>query len=169
MTAYGISRPFVIHLGVGDRLLQHFENYAHARGESIVRLELSGVTDREMLVLYLSDMFKFPHEVRGLDATIDLMSDLEWLGGAAGYLIEIRGLGRVPSVSDAIASMLPNMVDRWRSQGTPFTVTIDESDDRFRSALSNANRTMAEAGRLPWAQPGTGEVEIVVHTSDETE
>jgi hypothetical protein len=62
------------------------------------------------------------------------------------------------------AGMLPDIVDRWRTQGVPFALAILMHSEQLTSALAAANRFMDEAGRLPWAQPGTGSVDVVVHT-----
>ena len=35
----------------------------------------------------------FPHKIGGMDAALDLMSDLDWFGNDAGYLVVVEGLG----------------------------------------------------------------------------
>ena len=74
-----------------------------------------------------------------------------------------RGLAGSSVVADAFVSLLPNIVDRWRSQAVPFVVAIDGSGERLRAALLAANREMERAGSLPWAQPGTGAVDVILH------
>jgi hypothetical protein len=130
---------------------------------SVIRLDLAGLADDAALADYLATAFMFPHETRGLDAAVDLISDLEWFGNSNGYLVVVDGLDRAPKVVEPFASILPNIVDRWRSQAVPFIVAILMTSERLTSALAAANRRMDEAGRLPWAQPGTGGVDVVVH------
>ncbi|MEQ4207935.1 hypothetical protein [Actinopolymorpha sp. B9G3] len=159
-----IAQPFTIHLGVNDALQARFEEQAHSRGMSLIRLDLAGLSDLASLVDYLSKAFMFPHEVAGLDAATDLISDLEWFGSASGYLVAARGLAESSVVAESFVSILPNVVDRWRSQAVPFVVTIDAKGDQLQRALLAANREMERAGRLPWAQPGTGPVDVIDHT-----
>ena len=108
----------------------------------------------------------FPHETRGLDAAIDLISDLEWFGNPAGYLVIVEGMDRAREIVATFARMLPNIVDRWRSQGGIFVVVLKgaESSREAASALASANSALEAAGQLPWAQPGTGAVTVVDHT-----
>ena len=163
MSTADIARQFVIHLGVDDELLAQFEDDARSRGMSVIGLDLTGLLDRPTLVDYLARTFMFPHEARGLDAAVDLISDLGWFGNASGYLVAARGLAAPSAVSDSFVSILPNIVDRWRSQAVPFVVTIDGKGDQLQSALLAANRELERAEKLPWAEPGTGAVDVVIH------
>lgn len=158
-----MNLPFAIHTGLGERALAQMESEARSHGMSVVRLTLAGLPGRKSLVDYLAREFMFPHEVAGLDAAVDLISDLEWFGNSNGYLVIARGLAEGSEVGEAFVSMLPNIVDRWRSQNVAFIVAIDSMGCRLQSALAAANQEMARAGELPWAQPGTGPVDIVVH------
>jgi hypothetical protein len=45
---------------------------------SVVELDLAGIPDDEALADYLAATFEFPYPTKGLDAAIDLISDLEW-------------------------------------------------------------------------------------------
>jgi hypothetical protein len=162
-----LSQPFVIRLGLGGAMLARMEGDARARGMSVFRLELTGVPNRESLIEYLGRQFMFPHDVVGLDAAVDLMSDLEWFGNSKGYLVVAHGLTDDSEVGEAFVSMLPNVIDRWRSQAVPFVVAIDSKGSRLQMALAAANQQMARAGQLPWAQPGTGSVDVIVHSVEE--
>jgi hypothetical protein len=132
-------------------------------GLSVFSLDLTGLSDQSTLVDYLAEVFMFPHEAMGLDAEVDLISGLEWFGNADGYLIVVRGLADSLPVADSFVSILPSIVERWRSQAVPFVVVLDGKSERLQSAIFTANRAMGDAGRLPWAQPGTGAVNVVVH------
>lgn len=164
MTRLPIGRSHSIYLGVSDELVMRFEKKARSASMSVIRLDLSDVSDDAGLANRLSSTFMFPYHTCGLDAAIDLISDLDWFGNPAGYLIIVDGLGHVDGVYESFGGMLPNVVDRWRSQGTSFIVVIRERPERLISALLEANRRMGEAGSLPWAQPGTGPVEVVMMT-----
>jgi hypothetical protein len=61
---------------------------------------------------------------RGLDAAVDLISDLDWFSNSNGYLVVIGGLDRAPALVEPVAGILPNIGDRWRTQAAPFIVAI---------------------------------------------
>lgn len=169
MSRVDMSRPFVIHLGMHSAALAALEHDARSRGMSVMRLSLAGLPDRAALVDHLSGVFMFPHEVGGLDAAVDLISDLEWFGNDDGYLVVARGLSGASAIGDAFVSMLPNIIDRWRSQAVPFVVALDAKGEQLAAALQAANLAMERAGELSWAQPGTGSVDVIVHEDEEPE
>ena len=166
MSTADIERTFVIHLGMGDRQLARLAEDARSRGMTVIELDLQGIVDRSGLVDHLAKAFTFPHNIHGLDAAADLISDLEWIGNIRGYLVVVRGVAGATGVGEFFVSMLPNIVDRSRSQGVPFVVAIDAQDERIQAALSLANLDMEQAGQLPWAQPGTGPAEVAFHGID---
>jgi hypothetical protein len=149
--------------------VKRFEDQARLLGMSVIRLDFSEVTTRTELATHVAKAFMFPHEARGMDAALDLMSDLSWFGDRAGYLIVVQNLGQSSDVVEAFAGVLPNVVDRWRSQNQPFVVLFQGECDRLTSALAVANRKMDEAGKLPWAQPGTGAVSVCRHADGQSE
>ena len=167
MSLVDMNLSFVIHVGLGERALARMERDAQSRGMSVVRLALGGILSGKSLVDYLAREFMFPREVGGLDAAVDLISDLEWFGNANGYLVVARGFTDGSEACEAFVSILPNIVDRWRSQDVAFVVAIDSVGRRSQSALDAANRHMARAGELPWAQPGTGAVDVIIHRDSE--
>lgn len=155
----------VVHVGVHEQTKSRFVEDARSRGLSVFSLDLSGIKERGELADLLSRTFMFPYETRSLDAAIDLISDLEWFGNPEGYLLEVDGIDPPSVAAETLAGMLPNIVDRWRSQGPAFAVVVagTDPDDRFGQALAAANLAMDREGRLPWAQPGTGAVSVVNH------
>ncbi|WP_022910149.1 barstar family protein [Aestuariimicrobium kwangyangense] len=163
MSTADIARAFVIHLGSGAPELVRLADEACERGMRVIELDLQGLVDRSALVDYLAKAFMFPHEIVGLDAAVDLISDLEWFGNSRGYLVIARGVVGTTAVGETFVSILPNIVDRWRSQRVPFVVAIDGEDERLQSVLASANREMERAGKLACAQPGTGPTEVVLH------
>lgn len=158
-----LPEPFSIHLGIDMSEMSHLEEAARSRGMSVFRLDFSGLEDRDALVDYLARVFMFPHRIVGLDAALDLVSDLGWFGNERGYLVSVEGCDRASVVVDLFASILPNIVDRWRAQDVPFVVVIDGKGHHLQTALLTANRKMDDAGSLPWARAGTARVGIVVH------
>src|SRR5437879_5046304 len=113
MSTADITRPFVIHLGVDSAQLARLKDDARSREMSVIELEIQGIPDRSALVEYLAKEFMFPHEIGGLDAAVDLISDLEWFGNSRGYLVTVRGLVGATAVGESFVSILPNVVDRW--------------------------------------------------------
>lgn len=167
MDTDAIRKPSSIHLGVDLPLRARFKTDARSRGMSVIELELDEISDVAALCNYLAAAFMFPHETTGLDAAIDLISDLEWFGSAGGYMVLARGLRDSSPIAGAFVSILPNIIDRWRGQAVPFVVAIDGRGLGLEAALRAANDAMERAGRLPWAQPGTCAVDVIVHSADE--
>lgn len=75
-----IPELFALHLGAVSLLRDRLRGEAHRRGMSVVELDLTGVSDNVALGRCLPEAFMFPQEASGLDAAVDLISDLEWLG-----------------------------------------------------------------------------------------
>lgn len=161
-----VRPPFAIHVGVPESTSSLFEESARSAGASVIHLDLSAIDGIDTLQRRLSQTFLFPVDTGGLDSALDFISDLEWLGATDGYLVIVHGLDSSPEAIEPFASILPNIVDRWRSQGRPFVVLIlgNESRQRALSVLADANLRMDNAGKLPWAQPGTGAVPILDHS-----
>lgn len=166
MKQVDIDKPFAIHLGVDDVEFSRLGTVAHSRGMHVIELNLEKVPNRRQLSEYLAKVFEFPHPTSGLDAAVDMISDLEWIGSDRGYLVLVRVAREHSPVADSFVSILPNIVDRWRSQAVPFVVAIDGSGEQLQAALAAANIEMERAGSLPWAQPGTGAVNVEVHSDD---
>lgn len=162
MSQVDIEQVFTIHLGVNDDQFARLEADARSRGMSVFDLDLSPIANREALCDYLADIFAYPHKTRGLDAAVDLIGDLEWFGNDRGHLIIARGLTK-STVADSFVSILPSIVDRWRSQSIPFIVAIDGKDEHLQSELSVSNSKLDRFGRHPWVHPGTGAVDVVIH------
>ncbi len=84
------SEPFAIHVGVNETIAKELEVDARSGGGTVIVLDLSRVHDRQALVDELSRTFQFPHDARGLDAVVDLVSDLDWLDESAGFLLLVH-------------------------------------------------------------------------------
>ncbi|AMB42057.1 hypothetical protein IG195_08820 [Arthrobacter sp. TES] len=158
-----ISKKYAVHLGVTGSLRDRLKADAHLHGMMVFELDLSGLSDETALCAYLEAKFRYPYRTVGLDAAIDLISDLEWFGNRKGYLVIVRGATETSPIAGDFISMFPNILDRWRTQDVPFVIVVEEKGERLLAALAGANEFMERAGRLPWAQPGIGPVDVVVH------
>jgi hypothetical protein len=147
-------------------IVRELERDARESGASVIRVDLAGVRDRDALAEQLAQAFLFPHEPRGLDAAIDLISDLEWFGSSQGYLVVVETADSAEQVIADAAGILPPIIDRWRAQGKLFALVLVVGAHRqvALSALARANMQLAASGELPWAQPGTGAVIVVDHS-----
>ena len=160
------DKQFAIHLGVSNDLLGRFKNDANLHGRMVLELDISGLSDRLALTEYLAEEFMYPYRAVGLDAAIDLISDLEWFGNPHGYLVAVTGATDSSLVTADFASLLPAIVDRWRTQDIPFVIAIEEKGVQLQAALRDANDEIEKAGRLQWAQPGTGPVDVIIHATE---
>lgn len=152
--------PFAIHV---DAAAGALEAEARDAGGVVVRLPLGGLGDRTALCDRIAEVFEFPYPSSGLDAATDFVSDLEWLDGGTGFLVVVEAGDAPAAVLADLASILPFATDRWRAQEKPFVVAFSGLADRgpVLTALAEANASLAEAGALPWAQPGTGPVPVL--------
>jgi hypothetical protein len=158
--------PFSVHVAASAALASQLEHAARRAGAGVIHLDLSGVEDRMALGDRLAEVFMFPHRTRGLDAAIDLISDLEWFGNSSGYLVTVDAADTVRrNVLADFAGILPAILDRWRTQGNPFVVVLVGVTHRQAAlpALARANSKLAEFAKLPWAPPGTGPVTVLDH------
>lgn len=158
-----ISKQFAVHVGVEDSVLADLKEDARINGMMVFELDLSGLTDVAALCRYLESEFMYPYRTAGLDAAIDLISDLEWFENSQGYLVIVRSASDASPITGVFGSLLPPILGIWRKQDIPFVIAIREKGDRLTVALAEANAEIEEAGRQPWAQPGTGPVKVVVH------
>ena len=161
-----ISKQFAVHLGVAESLLDHLKDDARLHRMMVFELDLSGLADVSALCQYLESEFMYPYRTVGLDAAIDLISDLEWFGSTQGYLVVVRGATDTSPMTSVFAPFLPPIIDMWRKQDIPFIIAIDEKGVQLEAALAVANAEMEEIGRRPGTQPGTGPVEVVIHPTE---
>jgi len=127
-------------------------------------IDLAGLRDDLELEQLLITTFRFPHPTKGLDAAIDLMSDLEWLPSKEGYLVVFRGLDHCAvQVADTLASILPPIVERFRTGQCVFVAVLITKSSRntVRAALERANGRLDEFASLPWTVNATGSVPVI--------
>lgn len=120
-------------------------------------VSLSEVRDTDDLSRVLGAALLFPYEALDLDVLLDLMSDLDWFGHEAGYVLEFVGVDelrkRQPDVLRSLVALLPNLCDRWRSGGIPFRIVLhcDAGTKReVREAIERVNARIRDAARRPW-------------------
>ena len=142
------SNLFAIHVDAGPDTALKLEEDARTAGASVVRLSLAGVQDRRQLCDRLAQTFMYPHETSGLDAAIDLISDLEWLGSTRGSLLVVDADIAPSTVTTDLAGILPAIIDRCRSQTHLFVVaiTVADASDVLRR-LECANASLDDAGK----------------------
>lgn len=131
------------------------------------RVSFEGVRDVDDLISAVATELFFPHDASGLDALLDLMSDLDWFGHDAGYAVEFAGLDQLqrrdPELLAQFLSLLPNLCDRWRSSGVPFRVVLRckrSTRGVIRDAIDAANARIEKASKRPWLADMTP-VEVV--------
>ena len=123
----------------------------------VVELDVSTSRSVRDVVALLAENFLFPHDAAGLDAALDLMSDLDWLDHDTGYALYVRGLDRLAITDESLlrrlVGMLPQLCDRWRTRCVPFQVVLIASVATvsvLREVLELANREIEQAATKPW-------------------
>ncbi len=162
------SQPDVeIHVGTDLSEAARLEAVFRREKYRVIHIDMTGVDGRRELCDRLGQAFQFPYAVSSLDAVVDLVSDLEWLGKALGYLVEVAGIDhlRTETLKD-LTGLLPAICDRWRSQRCGFVVLLIGSSHRATALarLAEANGELSDAAGLPWIQE-TKPVKIVDHDS----
>jgi hypothetical protein len=122
-----------------------------------IDVDAGSASDKAGLVKELARAFKFPYVVPGLDASLDLMSSLDWMGSRTGYVVVVRGVGalakREPDVASTFLQLLAALCDRWRDRRIPFGVLIVESKRNLapiREILERKNEDLTRASLGPW-------------------
>jgi hypothetical protein len=139
---------------------------AETDGAVQLTLDVAKVSDDLALEGSLSTLFQFPHRTVGFDAAIDLMSDLAWMPSENGYVFRVIGLDDgPPEVAHTLVSLLPSVIDRWRTQNVAFVAILvaTVSAPAVLAAVAESNDFLARAGALPWVQTGTGPVPVITH------
>ncbi|MGO4434170.1 hypothetical protein AB4Y88_13015 [Paenarthrobacter sp. RAF9] len=158
-----ISNQFVVHLGVASFMLDQLIADARVHQMVVFELNLEGLSDVTALTKYLEVEFKYPYKTAGLDAAMDLISDLEWFESTHGFVVTAHGASEDSPVAADFVSVFPIVLNRWRAHGIPSIVAVEEKGDHLLAALQEANGFLEQAGQLPQALPGVGPVDIVVH------
>lgn len=158
------TTPYAIHIESPSDFARGSDELMRSVGLSVVHLNLQDVRDRDQLCDRLAETFMFPYASSGLDGAVDLISDLHWMASEHGYLLVVESADAPAHVVAELASVLPAIVDRWRAQGVPFVVVMRGWEQAgLQDALERANAALDDAGKLSWAQPGTGRVPVFDH------
>ena len=150
---------FAIHVGVPRAEVRRSIARAEARRFHVFRLEVEDMQSNDELDVYLSQTFHYPWRTRGLNAAVDMLSDLDWLGPANGYLFVSAGFGS-DEIATSLGWVVPSVVDRWRSGEAPCVFIFESRSDAFEKEAAQTNAHLEEASHLPWVAPGTGPVPI---------
>lgn len=161
-----ISNQFAVHLGVSAFMLDQLIADARAHQMIVFELNLEGLPDVTALTKYLEAEFKYPYKTAGLNAAMDLISDLEWFENTHGFVVIAHGASKTSPVAADFVRIFPTVLYRWRAHGTPFILAVEEKGDHLLAALQEANEFLEQAGQLPQALPGVGPVDIVVHPTE---
>lgn len=164
MTGQPFDEPYVVYAGLTAVAAEHLAGRTAAAGGQVFRLDLTGVRDTTELCERYGATFAFPFPFRGLAAVVSLVSDLEWLGPRDSRLLLIEGLDDAdPEIVFDAAAVLPNIVDRWRTQEQPFVAALvgTRSADVALSALAEENAALVRHAARPHAIPDTGPVTVV--------
>lgn len=155
------AEPYTIHVNVDP---DHACAAADAAGALVLRWPLSAVRDRDELDASAAAVFGFPIATHGLAGLVDLVSDLEWLETEGGVVLVIDAAGARDAVVADVASILPDVADRWRSGSVAFEAFLTgvADVDAVAAALERANAALDDAGRVPWSRPDIARVPVVV-------
>jgi hypothetical protein len=121
---------------------------------SVTVVKVGHADSRDELVSTIASAFDVPHEIRGLDAILSVLSDLEWHPLPSGFVFVLRDLDglheKQPRLFRDLIKILPPLVDRWRTRGVPFQVVL-VGTERVRR---EAKEVMAQVERAfrdsPW-------------------
>lgn len=155
------ATPFTVHVN-GDPT-ERMRAAARA-GALVRRWSLAGIRDRRQLDASAAEVFEFPFPSASLDGLVDMLSDLEWFDIERGALVVIDADGADPAIVQDVASILPDIADRWRSGTAPFEaylVGVREISE-VADTMERANAALDEAGRVPWSRSDIHRVPVVI-------
>jgi hypothetical protein len=139
---------------------------ARGRGAIVLELDIAGVRDLEQLERQLTKVFRIPYPSSGMQSIIDFGSSLdEWMTAPAGYCFAVGGVdSAAPEVSSGLAEILPFMIDRWRSIGTPYFAVLAcrQSRQSIVGALQASNSELRRFGGDPARVAPSGPVPVYV-------
>ena len=133
-------------------------------GRSVFEVDVGTVRTTDELVADISRMFLVPREVRGLDALLSVLSDLDWLANENGYLFILDGMGDLRQTSEdlfnRLVRILPHLCDRWRSRSTPFQIIL-HADRTTASSVEYQVKTLYEGSRASRWRSDFTEVPVI--------
>lgn len=129
-TAEGVAGPdWVVWLpGASVETGVAIRRHALSLGRSVFDVDAGTVQTTHELVAGVSRGFLVPHDVRGFDALLSALSDLDWLANENGYLFVLNGLTELrhnnEDLFNRLVRILPHLCDRWRARSTPFQIVL---------------------------------------------
>ncbi len=151
---------FAIYVGASEEAVARAIPRAAAAGFHTVRLRFDDLESVDELDVYLAHTFQYPWKTRGLNAAVDMISDLGWLAPARGYLFLASGCGS-SEVAKALGWVVPSIIDRWRSRGRWCVFALEGRSAVFEAEAVAASAELEAASHLPWVAPGTGPVPLI--------
>jgi hypothetical protein len=164
MTAQSWSTaPYTVHVN-GDPSAS--ARAADAAGARVLTWSLAGIRNREELDESATVVFAFPFRSVSLDGLVDMLSDLDWLGVEHGVLLIVEAADASSSIVQDVASILPDICDRWRSGSSQFEAYLNGVRDTATVAarLEESNASLDRAGRVPWSRHDIARVPVVIHS-----
>lgn len=157
---------FAVHVVAGSNGVKLATGPAGERGARFLRLDISSLRTDDDLERVMINLFEIPYPSAGFQSLIDFGSSLdEWMHSPAGYVLVVRGCdAAAPGVARRLADILPFMIDRWRSIGTPYTAVLEcaESRPAVLAMLQEANRELRVFGESSARVARSGPVPVYV-------
>lgn len=123
-------------------------------GRSVFDVNAGTARSADDLVAEISREFLVPHEVRGLDALLSVLSDLDWLANEAGYLLVLSGATDLRRDSEdlfrKLVRILPHLCDRWRTRSVPFQIVVRSDRATAEDIKALVLRMYAEFRASEW-------------------
>lgn len=124
----------------------------------VLDADLGEVRDRGELFAVLARALAIPYPISGFDALLILLASVdEWMPCEGGYLVVVDGIDALRYQAEEtftkFLSILPNVSDRWRTIGTPFSLVLSGSSPtlmRARRILDDGNDRLGRAARNEW-------------------
>lgn len=131
---------------------------AEALGGRSFAISLADLPEASDLVQRVGRELRFPYQVRGLDALLDLLADLSWLENTGPHVLLFEDANAMVATNSAafelFVSILPNLSDRWQSMGVPFHVVFAVSDEPTAAIIDRvvvrANARLQRSADFPW-------------------
>lgn len=140
----------VLLVGAGSTSAGAIRERARSAGQSIFEVDVGAVKTQDELVRLFALEFLVPHEIRGLDAVLSVLSDLGWLANDLGYLLVLEGGADLVACNrdlfEKLVQVLLLLCDRWRDRETPFHVLV-ETDRATVDLVKTVGREMYEKSR----------------------
>ena len=127
-----VPKAGVYHLPHLDK--QRIVAAARERDLAVFRVNLSKVTDKEMLLSSISKALHFPDWFgHNFDGLADCLADLEWLPPADGYLIMLEHCDGIHDRAEGdfvtMLKVFEQAADEWRDEGIPFWCLVEMQSD----------------------------------------